>query len=115
MTWLALIVGLVFVILGVIEVSVRVLPSEPIDAGAVAFWFLSLCGGGALILGGRFLVARPSGVSIVMVSVGCVAGSLATMWTLVLPALAITLLVLNVLDQQRTSPARPASPAVPPS
>jgi hypothetical protein len=50
-----------------------------------------------------------------MVSVGCVAGSLATMWTLVLPALAITLLVLNVLDQQRTSPARPASPAVPPS
>jgi hypothetical protein len=109
-TWGAWFIGLVFVILGLVEVSVRVLSSEPIDAGAIAFWSLSLCGGGALILAGRFLVPRPSGVSIAMVSVGCVAGSLATMWTLVLPALAIALLVLNILDQQRTASAGPASP-----
>lgn len=112
-TWLGWFVGLVFLILGVVEVSVRILSDEPIDAGAIAFWFLSLCGGGALILTGRFLVTRPSGVSIVMVTVGCVAGTLATMWTLVLPALAIALLVLNVLDQQRTAPAGPASPVAP--
>ena len=101
--WLTWVVGVAFVGLGVAEVSTRLFSSEPTDVEAVAFWFISLCGGGALILAGRFVVPRPSGWSITMVATGCILGTLATAWTLVLPVLAVTLLVMTVVEQAQPS------------
>jgi len=110
-TWLAWFVGLTFILFGVLEVAVRISSSEPIDEGALAFWFLSLCGGGSLILAGRFLVTRPSWASKLLVAVGCFAGMVATMWTLLLPVLAGTLLVLTAFEQpDRVTPPE-AGPA----
>lgn len=65
--------------------------------GGLAFWFLSLCGGGALILIGTFVVTQRRWLSSTLVAVGCAAGSIATMWTLILPMLALALLVLTML------------------
>jgi hypothetical protein len=110
-TWLAWFVGLTFIVFGAVEVAVRVFSSEPIDAGTIAFWFLSLCGGGSLILAGRFLVTRPSWASKCLVAVGCFAGMVATMWTLVLPVLAGTLLVLTVIEQPDRAVQPEAGPA----
>jgi hypothetical protein len=117
LTWLAWFVGLTFIVLGVVEVAVRVFSSEPIDAGAVAFWFLWLCGGGSLILAVRFLVTRPTWASKTLVAVGCFAGTVATMWTLVLPVLTGVLFVLTALEQpdQVLQPGEaPADPLVEP-
>lgn len=93
---LAWFVGGTFVVLGIVEVVVRVVSSEPIDPDAIAFWFLSLCGGGTLVLLGSFVVTRPRWASLTMVTVGCLAGTFATMWTIVLPVCALTLLFLTV-------------------
>ena len=94
---LAAFVGGLFIVLGIIEVAVRVLSDEPLDWDAVAFWFLALCGGGALILAGRF-AARSGWASKGLVAVGCLLGSIATAWTLLLPILAIVLLALTMLE-----------------
>ena len=93
---LAWVVGIVFIVFGIIEVGVRVVSPDPIEVDALAFWFVSLCGGGALVLVGSFLVTRPVWASFALVAVGCLAGSVATMWTLLLPVLALTVLVLAV-------------------
>ena len=95
-TGLAWFVGGTFIVLGIVEVAVRVLSNEPVETDAVAFWFLSLCGGGMLVLIGSFMLTRPAWASVTLVTVGCLAGTLATMWTLVLPVLALTLVVLTV-------------------
>lgn len=95
-TGLAWFVGVAFIVFGIIEVVVRVASPDPIEAGPLAFWFLSLCGGGALVLLGSFVVTRPVWGSFALVAVGCLAGTVATMWTLLLPVLALTVLVLAV-------------------
>lgn len=95
-TVLAWVVGIAFIVFGIIEVGVRVVSPDPIEVDALAFWFLSLCGGGALVLVGSFLVTRPVWVSFALVAIGCLAGSVATMWTLLLPVLALAVLVLAV-------------------
>jgi hypothetical protein len=109
--WLAWFVGLTFILLGVAEVASRVSSSEPVDAAAVAFWSLSLCGGGSLILIGRFLVTRPPWASTVLIAVGCLAGMVATAWTLVLPLLAGTLLVSTALERPDMVVSPEAAPA----
>jgi hypothetical protein len=93
-TVLAWILGVVFIVLGVVEVAVRVVSDEAVDGAALAFWFVTLCGGGALLLIGSFVVQRSSGWSFALVALGCFLGGLATAWTVVLPILAVTLLVL---------------------
>lgn len=93
LTWF---VGVVFIALGVIEVVVRVVSRDPVELDALAFWSLSLCGGGALVLLGAFVVPRPSWGSFALIAAGCLAGTVATMWTLLLPVLAAAVLVLAV-------------------
>jgi hypothetical protein len=93
---LAGVAGAVFILLGIVEVTVRIVSPETVEADALAFWFLSLCGGGALVLLGSFVVTRPAWASFVLVAAGCLAGALATMWTVVLPVLALTVLVQAV-------------------
>ena len=94
-TVLAWFLGGTFIVMGIAEVAVRVLSDEPIETEAVVFWFLSLCGGGMLVLIGSFMLTRPTWASVTLVTLGCLAGTLATMWTLVLPVLALTLVVLT--------------------
>ena len=96
MNRLAAFVGGLFIVLGIIEVAVRALSDDPLDRVAVAFWFLSLCGG-AMILIGRF-AARAGWASKGLVAVGCLGGSIATAWTLLLPILSVALLALTMLE-----------------
>jgi hypothetical protein len=66
--------------------------------GGIAFWFGSLVGGGALILVGRLaLPGRPT-LARRLVVLGCLAGVLATLWTLVVPLVALTVIVLVVVE-----------------
>lgn len=95
--WLAWIVGGIFIAMGVIEVTVRLVSDEPIDLAAMAWWSLSLLGGGALVLLGSFLI-KPSWVGFAAVCVGCLVGILATAWTLLIPVLAIALLILSAIQ-----------------
>jgi hypothetical protein len=95
--WLAWGVGIVFIGLGVVEVSVRVLSSDPIDAQAVVYWFVTLCGGGTLVLLGSFFIRRP-GWALAAVVIGCLLGMIATIWTVLLPLAALALVVLSILQ-----------------
>ncbi|MGH8867699.1 MAG: hypothetical protein ACRDYU_06870 [Actinomycetes bacterium] len=92
-TRLAWFLGVTFIVFGIAEV-VRVIGW---GGGGLAFWFLSLCGGGTMILIGSFVVTRRAWLSIALVTVGSLAASLATAWTVILPLLAMTLLVLTML------------------
>ena len=60
-------------------------------------WFLSLCGSGALILIGTFAVSMYRRLSFTLGATGCLMAGTATLWTLILPILAVTLLVLTLL------------------
>jgi hypothetical protein len=99
-------VGIVFIALGVVEVAVRVLSSDPIDTEAVVYWFVALCGGGTLVLLGSFVITRP-GWALAAVVLGCLMGMIATIWTLVLPVAALALVILSIL--QVGKPDAPAS------
>jgi short subunit fatty acids transporter len=95
--WLAWGVGIVFIALGVVEVAVRVLSSDPIDTQAVVYWFVALCGGGTLVLLGAFVISRP-GWALAAVVIGCLMGMIATTWTVLLPVAALALVVLSILQ-----------------
>ena len=99
-------VGIVFIVLGVVEVAVRVLSSDPIDTQAVVYWFVALCGGGTLVLLGGFVITRP-GWALAAVVIGCLMGMIATVWTVLLPVAALALVVLSIL--QVGKPDLPAS------
>jgi hypothetical protein len=76
------------------------------DGGRLAFWFLSLWAGGALILICTFVITQRPWLSLTLVAIGCLTSTIATMWTLILPILAIALLVLTLLRSRREPPAR---------
>lgn len=100
--WFAIAMGCLLVALGVAE-TVRVLRSGD---GGLAFWFGTLVGGGVLILGGVALTERRPSAGRTMVVVGALAGMLPTMWTLVVPALLITLLVMILVSPSPAAPNR---------
>jgi hypothetical protein len=90
LTWF---VGVVFLAFGVAEVAVRLPADDPIDPAALAFWSISLLGGGALVLLGALRVGGQSGRGLLLLGIGVFLGSLATMWTLILPVVAIATFV----------------------
>ena len=100
--------GVLYVAAGVAE-TVRAVRSGD---GGVPFWFGSLVGGGTLVLLGTFLRARGSRAGVPLLVVGCLAGLLATAWTLVVPVLALVLVVLVVQDDHQEAGRAPASPDV---
>ena len=104
-TGLGLGLGVLYVLAGVAE-TVRAVRSGD---GGVPFWFGSLVGGGSLVLLGTFLRSRDSRAGAPVVIAGCLAGVLATAWTLVVPVLALVLVVLVV---QETGPAAAPTPDV---
>jgi hypothetical protein len=99
--------GVVFLALGVVETVVRVRDSEYAYA---LFWFTFLCGGGTLILWGTFRSASPRW-AVNLVIVGAILGSYVSAWTVILPLLALTLILLILRDRRRTQPQPGAEPA----
>jgi hypothetical protein len=96
--WLGIAVGSLLLALGVAE-TVRVVTG---DSGGLAFWFGTLVGGGTLVLAGTLLAERMPGPALGLTILGCVAGILPTIWTLVVPLLLITLVVLRVWQFRAT-------------
>lgn len=86
--------GALLVSFGVAE-TVRVLTG---GGGGLAFWVGTLVGGGACVLAGTLLARRSRRPSLVLTVVGCVLGSLATAWTVVVPALLLALVVLRLSE-----------------
>lgn len=89
--WFAIAMGLLLVAAGIGE-TVRLTRSGD---GGLWFWFPTLVGGGLLILVGTLIGAKRPVPGLVMLLVGCVAGILPTMWTLVVPVLLIVLAVVS--------------------
>ena len=82
--FLTIFLGVLYIAAGIAETTRAVVSGD----GGIPFWFGSLVGGGALILLGHIL--RRS----VLVTVGCLAGVIATAWTIVVPVLALIVIVL---------------------
>jgi hypothetical protein len=80
--------------------------------GGLWFWFPTLVGGGALIVVGTLLLPRRPVVACVVTTLGALAGIVPTMWTLVVPALLVTLIIVSIKQAAATSATgRPASEA----
>ena len=88
-------------VLGVAELIARL--DEPLP---LFFWLPALWGGGALILVGVFRAAARPWLSVVLVIVGAFLGLLATAWTVLMPILILTLVVLTIVRTSRQAPAQ---------
>ena len=89
---LGIALGVVFVVLGVVKTV------DHAAGGGWAFWLGSLVGGGLLVLAGTAWHWDNPFVPLVTVAAGALLGANATLHTVVLPALALVVLTLVVLD-----------------
>jgi hypothetical protein len=89
-------VGVLFLGLGVAELVTHL--DEPLS---LFFWLPTLWGGGALILIGVLRATARGWLSDVLVIVGAFLGLLATAWTIVMPVLILTLVVLTIVHTRR--------------
>jgi hypothetical protein len=96
-TWL----GILLLLFGVYEVVTH----RSDTAGALAFWGLSLLGGGALVLAGTALRSSRRTWGLTLLTVGALAGANATLWTLVVPLFALVTLVAAFRDRRVDLPA----------
>jgi hypothetical protein len=87
---LGLTLGAIFVLFGVVEVITH----RDDSVGALAFWGLSLLGGGALVLAGTVVRRTSRRWGLVLVTIGALAGTNATLWTLLVPVVAIVTVVV---------------------
>ena len=92
--WLTVILAAIYAVLGSLEVILRIGDADP-DYGAMAFLGGTLLGGAAIIFVGLF-APLPERAQVPVIMVGLVAGLIATVWTLVVPILAIAIVVLTV-------------------
>lgn len=103
---LAVGLGVLYIAAGIAETTRAIVSGD----GGIAFWFGSLVGGGVLILVGTLALRHRPRLRAVLVTAGCLAGVLATMWTLVVPLIALAVVILVVLttsedlDRLQTSP-----------
>jgi hypothetical protein len=68
-------------------------------------WVVFLCGGAAFILIGMFVRRLPASLSLALISVGALAGSLPLVWTFVVPVAAAVLVALSFSLARRARPA----------
>lgn len=94
--------GVTYIVLGLVETTIALRANDPIGF----FWFPALCGGGALVLAGVFKNVRPPKLSIGLVTVGALAGGLATAWTIVGPILSVALIFLSISSSPARAPSR---------
>jgi len=92
-------VGVVFLGLGVGELVTHL--DEP---RSLFFWLPTLWGGGALVLIGVFRATVRPGLSEVLVIIGAFLGLPATAWTVLMPVLILTLVVLTIVQTRRQAP-----------
>jgi hypothetical protein len=100
---LALLLGLLYVAAGVAE-TIRLVSSGD---GGLLFWFGSLVGGGALVLLGEVLHRSRPGPAAALICVGCFVTVPATIWTVLVPVLALVVCILALLRMD--ADASPAS------
>ena len=91
--WLTLGLALLYIADGIAE-SVRAVSSGD---GGLWFWFGTLIGGGALMLAGLTVPAhRHPNVGRGLICVGSMMGVVATSWTVVVPLIAVTVVILTL-------------------
>ncbi len=83
------VLGGTYLLLGVVEVVAHRDGTER----ELLFWGGSLIGGGALVLVGAALLDRQRALGLALLTIGVVLGLNATLWTVVIPLLAIWTLV----------------------
>jgi len=103
--WSGLALGCLLVAGGVAE-TVRVLSSGD---GGLLFWFGTLAGGGGLILVGTLVMPHRPMHGAVLTTMGCIAGLLPTMWTVIVPVMLVSLAIASVMHasaetEQEASP-----------
>jgi hypothetical protein len=87
--WFGIVLGLLLVSAGIAE-TVRLVRSGD---GGFAFWFGTLVGGGLLILAGTLLLPRRPIPGFMLTMIGCVAGLVPTVWTVVVPLMLVALII----------------------
>jgi hypothetical protein len=92
---LGLSLGTLFVLFGVVEVITH----RSDTAGALAFWGLSLLGGGALVLAGTLVRPTRRAWGLTLLTIGAVVATNATVWTLLVPIFAIVTVVAAYRDR----------------
>jgi len=96
--WFGLFLGTLLVAAGVAE-AVRVVRSGD---GGLAFWFGTLVGGGILVLTGTLLLPRRPVPGCVLTSIGCLAGVVPTLWTLIMPMMLLALMIVSAKQAARS-------------
>lgn len=97
--------GVLYIVAGIAETTRAIVTGD----GGIPFWFGSLVGGGALILLGTLVFRLRPWLSCTFICAGCLAGAAATMWTIVVPLIAVAVMVLALLrtgeeiDRRETS------------
>ena len=99
-TRLGILVGSTFLIFGVLE-TVRLSRSGD---GGFLFWFGTLVGGSALVFLGLFGLQEHPHAAWAVLSIGALAGSVATAWTIIIPVFAVVLIVLKANDMDSGPP-----------
>ncbi|MGH3459767.1 hypothetical protein [Aeromicrobium sp.] len=100
---LTIALGIVYAVMGSFEVIMKW--GGP-DYGAMAFLGGTLLISAALIIGGLFAQV-PEKYRLAMIIVGSVAGVVATVWTVVVPILAIAVVVLSARGDGGTAVSTP--------
>jgi hypothetical protein len=103
--FLTVFLGVLYIVAGIAETTRAVVTGD----GGIPFWFGSLVGGGSVILLGTLAFRHRPWLYCSLIWLGCLAGVLATLWTLLIPLIALTVMLLAVLRtreeidrQQRT-------------
>lgn len=91
---LGLSLGIIFVLFGVVEVIAH----RNDTAGALAFWGLSLLGGGAFVLAGTLMRRTRRAWGLTLLTIGTVVATNATLWTLLVPIFAVVTVIAAYRD-----------------
>jgi hypothetical protein len=92
---LGLSLGTLFIIFGVVEVITH----RNDTAGAIAFWGISLLGGGAFVVAGTLVRNIRRGWGLAVLTSGAVVATNATVWTLLVPIFAVVTVVAAYRDR----------------
>ena len=77
-------------------------------AGALAFWGLSLLGGGAFVLAGTLMHPTRRAWGLILLTIGAVVATNATVWTLLVPIFAVITVVAAYRDHGTEGRAKEA-------
>ena len=103
--WFGVAVGVLLLVLGVAE-TVRTVRSG--DLSGLPFWFGTLVGGATCVLLGTLLADRWPGTAVALTTIGCLVAIPPTMWTVVVPVLLVTLVVVRIRGLRLTRTTQPA-------